>query len=102
MINFFSIILGLVAWGISLVSLLGWLKKQKSTKWVRFSMISFSACAIAICLQIFYINFLVNNGELASVADTVGTVAVVSAILVSVTILLNIITFILYRGKLTI
>lgn len=98
MINLFSIILGIVAWFISFVNLFRY-KKQKNKKWVAFSIISFSACAIAICLQIFYIYLLVNAGDLASVMDTVGTVAFVSSILVGVTILLNAVTFILYRDK---
>ena len=98
MINLFCLILGIVAWFISCVNLFNY-KKQKNKKWVAFSIISFSACAIAICLQIFNIYLLVNTGDLATVMDTVGTVAFVSAILVGVTILLNAATFVLYRDK---
>ncbi|WP_433594942.1 hypothetical protein [Lysinibacillus xylanilyticus] len=98
MIHLFSIILGLVALIAPIFNLLGY-KKQKSKKWFAFSIISFSACAIAICLQIFYSYILVENGELASLMDTVGTIAYVSAILVSVPILLNVVTFVMYRDK---
>ena len=96
MIHLFSIILGLVALIAPFFNLLGY-KKQKSKKWFAFSMISFSACAIAICLQIFYGYILVKNEDFASLMDIMGTVAFVSAILVSVTILLNVVTFAMYR-----
>jgi|GEM_PF-3422554 len=98
MINLFSIILGLVALISSFVNLLGY-KKQKSKKWFAFSIISLSACSIAICLQIFYIYILVKNEDFASLMDIVGTMTFVSAMLVSVTILLNVVTFVLYRDK---
>ncbi|MDY7043280.1 MULTISPECIES: hypothetical protein [unclassified Virgibacillus] len=97
-LNIGSLILGLVAWIIPIVSLLG-NKNQNNKKWVTLSIISFSACAIAICLQIFYNLHLVKIEDWAALMDTIGAVAFLSAVLVVVTILLNVFTLILYRDK---
>src|SRR5699024_3797880 len=52
-LNIGSLILGLVAWIIPNINLAGD-KKQQNKKWVALTIISFSACTIAICFQIFY------------------------------------------------
>lgn len=87
LLNFGSLILGVVAWIIPVVAVLG--AKQKDKRWLALSISSFSACAIAVCLQIFYTYHLVMIQDWTALMDTVGTMALVSGVLVSVTILLN-------------
>ncbi|SEI10677.1 hypothetical protein SAMN05192559_11289 [Halobacillus karajensis] len=67
-LNVGSLILGLVAWIISIINHAGD-KKQKNMKWIALSIISFSACAIAICLQIFYNLHLVKIGDWVALGD---------------------------------
>ncbi|WP_217587517.1 hypothetical protein [Lentibacillus saliphilus] len=97
-LNIGSLILGLAAWITPIVSLLR-NKQQTNNKLVTFSIISFSACSIAICLQIFYNLHLVRIEDWAALMDTIGAVAFVSTVLVIVTILLNVFTLIFYRDK---
>ena len=63
-----------------------------------YTIISFSACAIAICLQIFYNLYLVNIEDWSALSE-MRAVAVVSTVLVIVTILLNALTLFLYRDR---
>ncbi|MUV38392.1 Cytochrome-c oxidase [Lentibacillus sp. JNUCC-1] len=96
-LNIGSLILGLVAWIIPAINLVE--KKQKNNKWVTLTIISFSACAIAICFQIFYNLYLVKIEDFAALADTMRGVAVASTVLVIVTILLNVFTLFLHRNR---
>src|SRR5690625_2545054 len=87
-LNIGSLVLGLVAWIIPIINLaVG--KKQMNKKWIALTIISFSTCAIAICLQIFYNLYLVNIEDWSALMDTMRGVAVASTVLVVVTILLN-------------
>ncbi|WP_373599252.1 hypothetical protein [Paraclostridium bifermentans] len=62
-----------------------------------FSIISISSCAISLCMQIHYANHLVNIEDWSALMDLLGTVANVSTILVLATIVLNIVTYIIYN-----
>ena len=96
-LNIGSLVLGLVAWIIPIINLaVG--KKQMNKKWIALTIISFSACAIAICLQIFYNLYLVNIKDWSALSEMHG-VAVASTVLVIVTILLNALTLFLYRDR---
>ncbi|MGM8365184.1 hypothetical protein ACLIBG_06845 [Virgibacillus sp. W0181] len=98
-LNIGSLVLGLVAWIIPIVSILGD-KKQKNKKWIALAIIiSFSACAIAICFQFFYNLYLVNIEDWSALGDTMRGVAVASTVLVIITILLNALTLFLYRNR---
>lgn len=97
-LNVGSLILGLAAWIIPIINLAGD-KKQRNMKWIALSIISFSACTIAICLQIFYNLYLVKIEDWAALMDTMRGVAVASTVLVIVTILLNALTLFLYRDR---
>jgi biotin transporter BioY len=90
--------LGLIAWILPVVNLLRD-KKQEKKKWVRLSFISVSTCAISVCFQIFYIYYLVKVEDWSALMDTVGAVALASAVLIIVTIILNAFTIILYRER---
>ncbi|RDY70091.1 hypothetical protein DXT76_15320 [Halobacillus trueperi] len=99
-LNIGSLVLGLVAWIIPIVNLaVG--KKQMNKKWIALTIISFSACAIAICLQIFYNLHLLNIEDWSALSE-MRALAVPSTVLVIVTILLNSSTLFLYwdRGAL--
>ncbi|QFG00078.1 hypothetical protein PB01_15280 [Psychrobacillus glaciei] len=96
-LNIGSLVLGLVAWIIPIINLaVG--KKQMNKKWIALTIISFGACAIAICLQIFYNLYLVNIKDWSALSEMQG-VAVASTVLVIVTILLNALTLFLYRDR---
>ncbi|WP_158738748.1 hypothetical protein [Alteribacillus sp. YIM 98480] len=98
-LNIGSLILGLVAWIIPIINLARYIK-QENKKWIALSIyISFSACAIAICLQIFYNLHLVKIEDWAALMDTMCGVAVASTVLVIVTILLNALTLFSYRDR---
>ena len=96
-LNIGSLVLGLVAWIIPIINLVMG-KKEMNKKWIALTIISFSACTIAICLQIFYDLYLVNIEDWSALSEMHG-VAVTSTVLVIVTILLNALTLFLYRDR---
>jgi len=98
MLNLFSLVLGLVAWILPIVNLMRY-KQHDHKNWVAFSIISISACAISLCLQIFYNYHLVKMEDWSALMDTTGAVAFVSVVLLIVTILLNAFTLIVYRDR---
>ncbi|WP_306421063.1 hypothetical protein [Halalkalibacter sp. APA_J-10(15)] len=58
---------------------------------------SISACAISLCFQIFSINHLVTIEDWSALMDTLAFVA---AVLLIVTIILNVINLLIYRHRL--
>jgi hypothetical protein len=60
---------------------------------------SISACAISLYFQIYYGYILVKVEDWSALMDTQGAVAFVSAVLLIVTIILNTITLVVYRGR---
>ncbi|GGB58208.1 hypothetical protein F3157_20270 [Virgibacillus dakarensis] len=97
-LNIGSLVIGLIAWVLPVVNLLR-SQKQGNEKWVAFSIISISACAISLCFQIFSNYQLVKIEDWSALMDTGGAVAFTSAVLVIVTILLNALTLIVYRNR---
>ncbi|MUV37877.1 Cytochrome-c oxidase [Lentibacillus sp. JNUCC-1] len=97
-LNVGSLVLGLIAWTLPVVNLMQ-AKKPENKRWLVLLFISFSACAISLSFQIFYTNHLVKIEDLSALMDTIGAVAFASAVLLSVTILLNAVTLILYRQR---
>lgn len=61
---------------------------------------SVSACAISLCMQIFYTNHLVKIEDWSALMDTSSAVALVVTVLLAVTIILNVITLVVYGKKL--
>jgi len=84
-LNLGSLALGLVSWVLPIVGFV----KRKSKNWWFFPVASLSACAIALCLQIFYTNHLVRIEDWTALMDTHNAVARVSAILLVTTLVLN-------------
>lgn len=98
LLNLGSFVLGLIAWTLPVVSLIRY-GKHDHRNWVAFSLMSISACAVSLCFQIFYNNHKVQVEDWSALMDTTSTVAFAAAVLLIVTILLNIITLIVYRDR---
>ncbi len=98
LLNLGSLILGLVAWLLPVVNLMH-SKKHGNRNWAVFSMMSLMACAISLSFQITYNNHLVKIEDWSALMDTSDAVASAASILLSVTILLNALTLIVYRGR---
>ena len=98
LLNLGSLMLGLIAWILPVVNLV---KQNKADhkNWAVFSVASVSACAISLCMQIFYNNHLVRIEDWSALMDTSNAVVFVSVILLLVTIVLNTITLIIYQGR---
>ncbi|MFP3919447.1 hypothetical protein U5N28_16725 [Lysinibacillus telephonicus] len=96
LLNLGSFMLGLVAWILPIVNLLKY-KNNDNRNWIMLSILSFSACAIALGFQVFYINHKVNVEDWTALMDTMEAVAFASAVLLIFTFVLNAITLIVYR-----
>ena len=93
-----SLVLGLIAWILPVVNLVQ-RNKTDHRNWVVFSVVSVSACAISLCMQIFYTNHLVKAEDWSALLDTSSAVALVAAILLVVTIILNAFSLVVYYRK---
>ncbi|MED4041217.1 hypothetical protein [Niallia taxi] len=97
-LNLASLVLGLIALILPIVNLTKE-KKQENKNWVTLSIISISACSISLCFQIFYTYHKVTVEDWGALMDTMYAVAFASAALLLVTIILNVITLNVYRGR---
>ncbi|HOJ01595.1 MAG TPA: hypothetical protein PLL88_08255 [Anaerolineaceae bacterium] len=97
-LNIGSLVLGLIAWMLPVVNLAQH-NKADHGHWGVFSMASVSACAISLCMQIFYTDHLVKIEDWSALMDTSHAVALVATLLLLVTIVLNGITVSVYCGK---
>ena len=97
-LNLGSLILGLVAWILPVINLMQH-NRTDNRRWVIFSVASVSACAISLCLQIFYTAHLVEIEDWSALMDTSPSVGFVATILLAVTIILNAITLVVYERK---
>lgn len=100
LLNLGSFVLGLIAWIIPIVNLMRD-KKQENKNWIALSLMSISACSISLFFQIYYIYHKVTIEDWGALADTIYAVALTSAILLIVTIILNTITLNIYRHRTT-
>ncbi len=100
LLNPASLLLGLIAWILPIVNIINH-KKLNNKNWATLSMISMSACAVSIYFQILYNNHLVNINDWTAIMDTIGSSVFLSSALLVVTIILNIITLLMYRNKTT-
>jgi hypothetical protein len=92
-LNLGSLVLGLIAWILPLVNLMK-RNKADNRNWVVFSVASVSACAISLCMQLFYSDYLVRIEDWSALMDTSSAVAFVATVLLVVTIMLNAITLV--------
>lgn len=86
--NLGSFVFGIMSWIIPIVAISQCKKGYKS---VNFSFYSCTFCAIALVLQLFEVRNRVNIGDFNALMDTIGAVAVVAALLVVITFMLNLI-----------
>ena len=93
-----SLVLGLIAWIFPVINLIK-IKKHENRNWAVLSILSVCACSISLYFQIFYNNYLVKIGDGAALMDTTGASTLLSAVLLIVTIILNLITLIIYRYR---
>jgi uncharacterized membrane protein len=98
LLNLGSLMCGLIAWILPVVNLIRY-KKHNNRNWVILSIMSISACAISLCFQIFYNNHLVKISDWSALMDTTDAVVLVAAVLLIVTIILNVITLFTYRNR---
>jgi cytochrome c oxidase subunit 4 len=89
LLNIGSLLFGLIAWILPVIMI-----AQRNNVYYRFRVVfpfvSASACAISLFMQIFYTAHLVKIEDWSALMDTSGAVTVVSALLLVVTIILNI------------
>ncbi|RDW18207.1 hypothetical protein CWR48_11510 [Oceanobacillus arenosus] len=100
LLNLGSLILGLIAWALPVINLARY-EKSNNRYWVFLSIMSISACAISLCFQIYSTYDRVKSEDWSALMDTMEATATVSAILLIFTILLNAVTLVLYRKRLT-
>lgn len=97
-LNIGSLVLGLIAWILPMVSLAKQNKDNNKT-WVFFSIISFTACIISIYFQMLYNDYLIRIEDFSALGDTTKAVVRLSFLVALVTIVLNVITAIVYQKK---
>ncbi len=97
-LNLGSLVLGLVAWILPVINLMQH-NKTDNRSWVIFSIASVSACAISLCLQIFYTAYLVKIEDWSALMDISPSVGLIATILLAVTLILNAITLVVYEWK---
>ena len=78
-----SILFGLVA---LIVPFMGAVNKNR----LILTAVSFGACSIALCIQIYYVAIMVKLGDWSGLIDTIYVVALVSTALLVSTIMLNV------------
>ena len=98
LMNLVSFILALVAWMLPLV-ILAQYNKINCQKYAAFTVISFIACAVSLCIQLFYTDHLVKIEDWSALMDTSHAVALVATLLLVVTAVLNTITLFVYFRK---
>jgi len=88
LLNVGSLIFGLVAWILPILSLSSRNKNQLK-KMMLFSALSLISCAIALYMQILYSHYLVVIGDWSALMDIAFGVSFVAGFLLVITIILN-------------
>ncbi|WP_419893647.1 hypothetical protein [Oceanobacillus kimchii] len=88
LLNLASVILGIIALILPVINLLS-THKHKLKK-IILMLVSLSACSIAICFQLFYQHHLVKIQDWSALMDVSGSTILISAILLALTVTLNI------------
>ncbi|CEG27080.1 hypothetical protein BN1002_01936 [Bacillus sp. B-jedd] len=97
-LNLGSLVLGLISWILPMINLTTE-KKQDNKNWLVLSIISLFACSTSLCFQIIYTYRLVIVKDWGALEDTMYAVAYASAVLLIVTVILNLITLNVYWRK---
>ncbi len=96
--NLGSLLFGIIAWMLPFINLVQH-AKSPHRKCTVISAASLSACGISLCLQIFELNHRINIQDWSALLDTSNTVAIVAAVLLVVTISLNVLTVAVHYKK---
>lgn len=89
-----SLILGLLAWILPIINLMG-----RRKNWVILLATSISACSISLLFQLLYAQHLVKINDWSALMDTIDASVFASKTLLVVTILLNVATLFVYRER---
>lgn len=95
-LNIISLILGIVAWSLPLISLTK-IKNINSKNFIIFSMLSFAFTVLSLYFQFVYINYLLKKDDWAAIYDTNNAVLFCCTVLITVTFGLNLINFIILK-----
>lgn len=98
LLNIGSLVFGLIAWILPIVNL-AQDGKDNRKNWTVLLAASLSACAVSLIFQIFYNYYLVKIEDWGALKDTTGGVVFVATVLLTVTLALNAITFIVNHRK---
>lgn len=96
MLNLGSLVLGIIAWILPIFSLSQ--DKEKRNLEI-YSIMSLLACVISLFFQLIYNHHLVQIEDWSALMDTSGGVVVAASVLLVVTIVLNIINFVVRCDK---
>ena len=88
-LNLVSLVLGIISWLLP-ISMLDKNDNKNINKQYILSMISLSCCIVSLFMQTIYNNYLVNIYDWSALLDTTPSLVIVEAILIFVTIILNI------------
>ncbi|MFJ5788738.1 hypothetical protein ACIP9G_01510 [Lysinibacillus sp. NPDC093197] len=99
LLNIGSLVIGIIAWLLPVVGLMQ-SKKNDFKIWGLLSSLSLSACAISLIFQMYYQYHLVNIEDWSALMDTTGGVIFAATVLLGVTVILNILTLIVFRKRL--
>lgn len=91
-LNVGSMVFGLIGCILPVINIiLG--SKFVNKNWIAFSIVSISACAVSLWMQIIYINHLINIEDWTAIMDISNAIVSISGLLLLVTIILNTISY---------
>ena len=99
-LNISSLLLGLISWLFPIINIIRY-RRGNQKNWITLSLLSMSACIISLWFQIIYNHYLVEIEDWSALMDTTGAVVFVSAVLIIITVLLNIINLFLHKSRLS-
>ena len=97
-LTFVSLLLGLLAWALPAISLMRY-QTGGNKHWALFTIISVTACALALFSEMLYFQHLVRIEDFSAIMDITDGVILVATILLIVTIVLNTVTIFIYRNS---
>ena len=94
-LNILSLVFGGCAWVFGYLAIA--MPRQSAA--YRWSVASFSACAISLVLQLFEVGNRAGIGDFSAIADTIRAVLIAGVTLIVVTMVLNVIALLKKRTK---
>ncbi|WLV25910.1 hypothetical protein QR721_06850 [Aciduricibacillus chroicocephali] len=98
MLTMISLILGFAAWIIAILNLRKKRKHNNEKRRFILTIISFSSCVCSLCIYIFDLTNLVKIEDWTALMDISPTGAMAAFILSIMTIILNILSLMLFTG----